>query len=66
MTAPNPPGALLIIDQQQGIRRLVRPRNNPDAETHIAALLAHWRPGLDRGAAGERTDVLTADVYSCS
>ncbi|MDH4608233.1 cysteine hydrolase family protein [Pseudomonas sp. BN102] len=43
MTAQNSPGALLIIDQQQGIRRLDRPRNNPDAETRIAALLAHWR-----------------------
>lgn len=40
MTAQNPPGALLIIDQQQGIRHLDRPRNNPDAEAHIAALLA--------------------------
>jgi nicotinamidase-related amidase len=37
------PAALLIIDMQQGIQRLDRPRNNPDAEAHIAALLAHWR-----------------------
>jgi nicotinamidase-related amidase len=37
------PAALLIIDMQQGIQRLDRPRNNPNAEAHIAALLAHWR-----------------------
>ncbi|BAN46574.1 cysteine hydrolase family protein [Metapseudomonas resinovorans] len=39
----NSPGALLIIDQQQGIRRLDRPRNNPGAEERIAARLARWR-----------------------
>ncbi|TWC36335.1 nicotinamidase-related amidase [Pseudomonas sp. SJZ079] len=37
------PAALLIIDMQQGIQRLDRPRNNPDAEAHIAALQAQWR-----------------------
>lgn len=37
------PGALLIIDQQQGIRRLDKPRNNPAAESRMATLLAHWR-----------------------
>lgn len=37
------PGALLIIDQQQGIQRLDKPRNNPGAEKCIAALLDHWR-----------------------
>lgn len=38
------PAALLIIDMQNGINhpRLGR-RNNPDAETHLAAVLAHWR-----------------------
>ncbi|WP_044872260.1 cysteine hydrolase family protein [Pseudomonas sp. LFM046] len=43
MTSQNSPGALLIIDQQQGIQRLDRPRNNPDAERRIAALLERWR-----------------------
>ncbi|WP_036997562.1 cysteine hydrolase family protein [Metapseudomonas resinovorans] len=43
MTLQKSPGALLIIDQQQGIRRLDKPRNNPGAETHMAALLAQWR-----------------------
>ncbi|AYF88522.1 cysteine hydrolase [Pseudomonas sp. DY-1] len=42
-TLQNTPGALLIIDQQQGIRSLDKPRNNPDAEVRIAALLARWR-----------------------
>lgn len=42
-TLQNAPGALLIIDQQQGIRGLDKPRNNPDAERHMAALLARWR-----------------------
>jgi nicotinamidase-related amidase len=37
------PAAPLIIDMQQGIQRLDRPRNNPNAEAHISALLAHWR-----------------------
>lgn len=37
------PPALLIIDMQQGIQRLDRPRNNPEAEIRIADLLAHWR-----------------------
>lgn len=37
------PPALLIIDMQQGIQRVERPRNNPQAETCIASLLAHWR-----------------------
>lgn len=35
--------ALLIIDMQQGIQRLDRPRNNPEAEQRIAALLERWR-----------------------
>ncbi|MHA6495263.1 cysteine hydrolase family protein [Pseudomonas borbori] len=39
---PSPP-ALLIIDMQQGIQRVSQPRNNPQAETQIAALLARWR-----------------------
>ncbi|AOE83447.1 cysteine hydrolase family protein [Pseudomonas sp. TCU-HL1] len=43
MTLQNAPGALLIIDQQQGIQRLDRPRNNPDAERRIGVLLDHWR-----------------------
>jgi nicotinamidase-related amidase len=42
-TLQNAPGALLIVDQQQGIRGLDKPRNNPDAERHMAALLARWR-----------------------
>ena len=37
------PAALLIIDMQQGIRRVDTPRNNPQAEARIATLLAHWR-----------------------
>jgi nicotinamidase-related amidase len=37
------PPALLIIDMQQGIQRLDRPRNNPEAENRIADLLGHWR-----------------------
>lgn len=39
---PSPP-ALLIIDMQQGIQGVARPRNNPNAETCIAELLAYWR-----------------------
>ena len=35
--------ALLIIDMQQGIQRLDRPRNNPEAEQRIADLLERWR-----------------------
>ncbi|CAE6756019.1 hypothetical protein R69927_06465 [Paraburkholderia domus] len=36
--------ALILIDLQKGIQfpKLGR-RNNPDAEHHLAALLAHWR-----------------------
>ncbi|GAC1034627.1 cysteine hydrolase family protein [Pseudomonas sp. No.21] len=37
------PPALIIIDMQQGIARVTTPRNNPQAEGRIAALLAHWR-----------------------
>ena len=37
------PPALLIIDMQQGIQRLDRPRNNPEAESRIVDLLGHWR-----------------------
>lgn len=37
------PPALLLIDMQQGIRRVERPRNNPQAEACIASLLAQWR-----------------------
>lgn len=36
--------ALLVIDMQQAIDAPYwGPRNNPDAESHIAALLQHWR-----------------------
>lgn len=36
--------ALLIIDLQQGMREpQLGPRNNPEAETRVAALLSHWR-----------------------
>lgn len=42
MTAPMT--ALLIIDMQQGmLSPTLPPRNNPDAEDHIARLLAAWR-----------------------
>lgn len=38
------PPALIVIDMQQGMREpKLGPRNNPEAETRIAALLAHWR-----------------------
>ncbi|MFR0691818.1 cysteine hydrolase family protein [Enterobacterales bacterium AE_CKDN230030158-1A_HGKHYDSX7] len=37
------PPALLIIDQQQGMRTSPEPRNNPQAEQHIGELLAAWR-----------------------
>ncbi|MFJ3050942.1 cysteine hydrolase family protein [Pseudomonas nitroreducens] len=39
MTAP----ALLIIDQQKGMRDSPAPRNNPQAERRIGELLAAWR-----------------------
>lgn len=39
MNAP----ALLIIDQQQGMRTSSEPRNNPQAELRIGELLAAWR-----------------------
>ena len=36
--------ALIIIDMQQGMRfDTLPPRNNPDAEEHIARLLGAWR-----------------------
>lgn len=38
-----PAPALLTIDMQQGIQRLPTPRNNPQAERHIAQLQQHWR-----------------------
>ncbi|QJP10565.1 cysteine hydrolase family protein [Pseudomonas multiresinivorans] len=41
MTAP----ALLIIDQQKGMRDSLEPRNNPQAEQRIGELLAAWRQG---------------------
>ena len=38
------PAALLVIDMQRAIDAPYwGPRNNTDAEAHIAALLAHWR-----------------------
>lgn len=37
------PPALLIIDQQQGMRDSPEPRNNPQAEQRIGELLAAWR-----------------------
>jgi len=38
------PPALIVIDMQQGMREpKLGPRNHPEAETHITALLAHWR-----------------------
>ncbi|MEX6504127.1 cysteine hydrolase family protein [Pseudomonas zhanjiangensis] len=39
----DPAPALLLIDLQQGIRDLDRPRNNPQAEQRIGQLLAYWR-----------------------
>lgn len=36
------PVALVLIDLQKGMAAS-RPRNNPEAEAHAAALLAHWR-----------------------
>lgn len=42
-TWDGPACALLIIDMQQGIQRGGQPRNNPEAEAHVAALLTHWR-----------------------
>lgn len=39
MTVP----ALLIIDQQKGMRESPEPRNNPQAEQRIGELLAAWR-----------------------
>lgn len=39
-----PTTALLIIDMQHAMQTYARsPRNNPDAEQHIATLLAAWR-----------------------
>ena len=36
--------ALIVIDMQKGMRHpRLPPRNNPDAEDHIARLLAAWR-----------------------
>ena len=43
MTARCSDSALLIIDMQQGIQRVDRPRNNPKAESCIAQLLERWR-----------------------
>ncbi len=41
--------ALMIIDMQRGVTSAAAgPRNNPDAELNIGALLAAWR---DKGAA---------------
>ncbi len=43
---PNPsPGspALVIVDVQQGFDERTEPRNNPDGEANVAALLAAWR-----------------------
>lgn len=37
------PPALLIIDQQKGMRDSREPRNNPQAEQRIGDLLAAWR-----------------------
>jgi nicotinamidase-related amidase len=38
------PTALIVIDMQQGMQSpLLPPRNNSDAETQIARLLAAWR-----------------------
>ncbi|MFC3532591.1 cysteine hydrolase family protein [Vogesella facilis] len=45
MTAPvSPPLALIIIDMQQGMRRMpAESRNNPQAEATILRLLRAWR-----------------------
>jgi nicotinamidase-related amidase len=41
---PDPTPALLIIDMQQGMASTAAgPRNNPEAEAHIARLLGAWR-----------------------
>lgn len=41
---PEPAPALLIIDMQQGMASAAAgPRNNPEAEAHIAQLLKAWR-----------------------
>jgi nicotinamidase-related amidase len=41
---PSTPRALVIIDMQRGIHDpKLGPRNNPEAEANIAALLAAWR-----------------------
>jgi len=40
---PMTPPALLIIDQQKGMRESPEPRNNPRAEQRIGELLALWR-----------------------
>lgn len=39
------PPALLIVDQQKGMRDSLEPRNNPQAEQRIGELLAAWRRG---------------------
>lgn len=36
------PPALIVIDMQKGMADPLLPRNNPDAEERIAALLAAW------------------------
>lgn len=42
MTFSGEPTALVIIDMQKGMAQ-AGPRNNPQAELHIAQLLDHWR-----------------------
>lgn len=42
MTDLKPLTALVIIDMQKGMLS-AGPRNNPDAESHVASLLSHWR-----------------------
>lgn len=42
MTHFNEPTALIIIDMQKGMQ-YIGPRNNPEAEIRIGALLNHWR-----------------------
>lgn len=37
------PSALIIIDMQKGMATAGQPRNNPQAEDRIAALLTAWR-----------------------